>query len=93
MIVPANNVVEATDQHRVNVDFIWEASRNGTSVVKDGHSLKGSVNPESLEKLRRDGVFYKNVLHLPPGEYQVKFVVRNNLSGQVGSVTAPLTVP
>ena len=29
---------------------------------------------------------------LPPGEYQVRFVVRDNLSGRIGSVTAPLKV-
>jgi len=93
MLVPASNVIETTDAHRVNLDFIWEASRNGASVLKDGHSLKGNVNEPALEKLKRDGVYYKNSLKLPRGDYQVKFVVRDNLSGRIGSVTTPLTVP
>jgi VWFA-related protein len=92
MVVPASNVVEAADTHRINVDFIWEATKKGTSVLKDGHSLKGSVTADALAKLRRDGVYYKNALKLPAGDYEVKFVVRDNLSGRIGSVTSPLTV-
>jgi hypothetical protein len=92
MVVPASNVVEAADSHRINVDFIWEANKNGTSVLKDGHTLKGAVSADALAKLIRDGVYYKNALKLPPGDYQVKFVVRDNLNGRIGSVTTPLTV-
>lgn len=92
MIVPASNVVQAADSNRVNVDFIWEATKNGSSVVKDGHNLKGDVNTEGLARLKREGVYYKNSLKLPPGEYQVKFVVRDNLSGRVGSITTPLSI-
>ncbi len=92
MIVPASNVIGETDAHPVNVDFIWEASRNGSSVVKEGHSVKGKVNPDGLARLKREGLYYKNSLKLPPGDYQVKFVVRDNLSGHVGSLTTPLSL-
>jgi fibronectin type 3 domain-containing protein len=29
---------------------------------------------------------------VPPGEYTVKFVLRDNISGRIGSVSAPVTV-
>src|SRR5262249_4595825 len=38
------------------------------------------------------GVTYHNTMVLSPGQYTVKMVVRDNLSGKVGSLSAPLTV-
>ncbi|HTW30771.1 MAG TPA: hypothetical protein VMD76_03780, partial [Candidatus Sulfotelmatobacter sp.] len=70
----------------------WEASSNGSSVLKSSHSLKGTIPPESLAKLKQDGVYYKDSIKLPPGKYQVKFVARNNLNGSIGSVTTMVTV-
>jgi len=42
--------------------------------------------------LKADGVIYNNALSLAPGDYQVRFVVRDNLNGKIGSVFVPLTV-
>jgi hypothetical protein len=35
---------------------------------------------------------YNNYLELPSGQYTVRFLMRDNLSGKIGSVSAPLTV-
>ncbi len=35
---------------------------------------------------------YRNGLQLPPGEYTVRFVVRDSLGNRVGSVAAPIKV-
>lgn len=37
-------------------------------------------------------LIYSNNLSLPPGRYSVRFVVRDWLSGKIGSLSAPLTV-
>jgi hypothetical protein len=50
------------------------------------------VPAASMDKIRADGILYQNALELPAGDYQVRFVVRDNLSGRIGSVSAPLTV-
>ncbi len=92
IVVPANSVVNESDQNRFDIDFIWEADRNGAAPQKDGRTAKGSLDAEGLAKAKTEGVFFKNVLQLPPGEYKVHFVVRNNLNGRIGSVTTPLTV-
>jgi hypothetical protein len=34
----------------------------------------------------------KNALQLAPGQYTVRVVIRDNVTGKIGSVTAPLTV-
>jgi hypothetical protein len=51
------------------------------------------VVPETqLASVRANGVSFQNALQLNPGKYTVRFVVRDNVTGKVGSVTAPLTV-
>jgi hypothetical protein len=45
-----------------------------------------------METLRAKGGGFTNSLELSPGQYAVRVVIRDNLTGKVGSVTAPLTV-
>jgi VWFA-related protein len=92
IVVPANSVVNELDQNQFDIDFVWEADRDGAMARRDGKTTRGSLNAESLAKVKKEGVFYTNSLQLPPGKYRVHFVVRNNLNGRIGSVTAPLTV-
>jgi VWFA-related protein len=91
IVVPANSVVNDSDQ-QFDIDFVWETSRDAVPAQRDGKSTKGTVDAESLARIKRDGVVYRSFLQLPPGDYKVHFVVRNNLNGRIGSVTAPLTV-
>jgi len=90
--LPASGLIDEADKNRFDVDFIAQASLNGTTVGSAGQTTKGTVPAAGLAKIKADGIFYQNALELPPGNYAVRFVVRNNLSGQIGSVTAPLTV-
>ena len=55
-------------------------------------SIKGSLTPEKATVLKAHGVALSNVLALDPGRYNVRFVVRDNFSGRIGSVSAPITV-
>src|SRR5580704_247500 len=53
--------------------------------------IQSGADPASaLDKIKAEGIFYRNALELLPGMYQVRFVVRDNLSGRIGSVSAPL---
>ncbi|MGA6982448.1 MAG: hypothetical protein WCC95_06150 [Candidatus Sulfotelmatobacter sp.] len=38
------------------------------------------------------GIGFSNSLELSPGQYAVRVAIRDNVTGKVGSVTAPLTV-
>jgi hypothetical protein len=57
-----------------------------------GQTIKGTVPSAALDKIKADGILYQNALELPAGNYRVRFVVRDNLTGRIGSVSAPLTV-
>jgi hypothetical protein len=48
--------------------------------------------PVVVSNNQRTGLNYNNDLVLPPGEYSVHFVVRDNLTGRLGTVSAPLQV-
>jgi VWFA-related protein len=90
--LPATSVIEETDQNRFDVDFIAQATKQGAPAGHAGQTIKGAVPASALDKIKAEGIFYRNSLDLPPGEYDVRFVVRDNLTGKIGSVSAPLKV-
>jgi VWFA-related protein len=90
--LPATGVTIEGESNAFNVDFMAQAVKAGVPPSNVGSTAKGTFTPDALNKVKGEGIFYKNAFHLPPGDYQVKFVVRDNLSGKIGSVSAPLTV-
>ena len=90
--VPAANVVDEADKNRVDVEFVAQATNNGVPAGTVSQTVKGMIVPDTLAKLKADGIIYNNFLSLSPGDYQVRFVVRDNLNGKIGSVIVPLTV-
>jgi VWFA-related protein len=90
--LPAGNVIDELDKNRFDLDFVAQATKSGTPAGQAGQTVKGSVPASALDKIKAEGIFYRNALELPPGDYQVRFVVRDNLSGRIGSVSVPLTV-
>jgi VWFA-related protein len=90
--VPAANVVDEADRNRVDVEFVAQATNNGVPAGTVSRTVKGMIVPDTLAKLKADGIIYNNFLSLSPGDYQVRFVVRDNLNGKIGSVIVPLTV-
>jgi VWFA-related protein len=85
------------DQNAIELDvFAVVATRGGgsKSTISDPikHTMKATLTPETLAKVRVQGMKYSSDLPLPAGSYEVRFVVRDNVSGRVGSVSAPLTV-
>jgi VWFA-related protein len=75
-----------------DVDFLAQALKDGAAPNNVGGTAKGALTTEALAKIKTEGIIYRNSFDLLPGDYQVKFVVRDNLSGRIGSVTAPLSV-
>jgi VWFA-related protein len=57
-----------------------------------GKRIETHLTPEKLSAIRQDSVGYRGALDLAPGEYTFRFVVRDDLSGRIGSVAAPLKV-
>jgi len=94
LVLPADAaLVVESDQNHLNIDFDAAAREPaGKVVATNGRTLDAHLKPESLQQIRSSGITYKGALELAPGEYSVRFVVRDNLTGRMGSVTAPLTI-
>jgi hypothetical protein len=56
------------------------------------HPVRGNPKPETLKQFASDGIRLEEKLDLPPGTYDMRFVVRDNPSGKIGTVVFPLEV-
>ncbi len=90
--VPATDLIDEKNQSRIDAEFVAQATSKGVPARTVSQTLKGQIVPDTLAKLKTDGVLYQNSIELSPGDYEVRFVVRDNLTGKIGSVIVPLTV-
>jgi hypothetical protein len=51
------------------------------------------LNVDASQNVRQKNVQYTTSFSLPPGKYHLKFVVRENQTGQMGSFEADITLP
>ena len=68
------------------------AARNHAGEVAGelAKELEGHPQPDQLSKLHQTGLLYRDTVEVPAGENDVRFVVRDEISGRMGSVTAKL---
>jgi VWFA-related protein len=64
----------------------------GKYVTEQSKNIRGVLKAETLSRLSAEGFSYEDKLELARGEYQLKWIVRDELSGDIGSVTAPIDV-
>lgn len=80
---------------RDQLNFEFAALAYDKSGKEAGHAELTFTRPvpaDQLASVRANGLDFRNALQLAPGQYTVRFVVRDNVTGKVGSVTAPLKV-
>ena len=95
LIPPGAIIVDESDNNHVSLDFAALAQKPDGTLMEDGLSqaLEGHIKPEGVTALNSRGLSFPGSIELPSGEYSVRFVIRDNLAGQVGSTTASLKVP
>jgi hypothetical protein len=54
--------------------------------------IAGDLKPEVASQIGVQGILLDGSIDLAPGEYQVRFVARDNQTGRIGSVSAPVKV-
>jgi len=94
LVMPANfTSVDESDQNHMVVDVAAVARNpNGDVVAELSQRIDTRLNPDGLDQIQHNGMTYRNGLQLPPGEYTVRFVVRDSIGNRVGSVAAPIKV-
>ena len=85
-------LINESDRNTFDVDFVAEAIKDGVILGHVGQVAKGALPPEVFSKIKAEGMLYRNAFELPAGNYQVRFVVRDNSTGKIGSVSAPLNI-
>jgi VWFA-related protein len=85
--------VDESDRNRFAIDF-WATARTpaGAPAGDIEQTTEGHFKPETYERFRNKGTDYRGALTVAPGEYGVRFVVRDRLSGRIGTVSASLKV-
>ena len=91
---PHAATLEETDgQHKVSLNFVALArTPQGDDAADFVKKIDGNLKPEVARQLDMGGIKFDSTVTLAPGYYNVRFIVRDNLSGSIGSVTAPLVV-
>ncbi len=96
--VPLNGVTlqSSEGKNRINFDVASAAfldnSKKGEPAITSNKTVSAAITDANLAKLRANGIAMQDTLELGPGHYTVRVVIRDNVTGKVGSVTAPLTV-
>jgi hypothetical protein len=63
---------------------------NRKSVASMSQAIVTKFDAHKLQRIIGTGVGIPETVDLPPGEYEVKFAVRDNLSGLLGTIGVPL---
>jgi len=94
VVVPGSQIpfTRASEQDRATLDLIAVMRDEGKrpfGTIRD--TVKLAVN--TSQDVQRKNVQYDGGFLLPPGKYSVKFVVRENQTGRMGSFEAGVNVP
>ncbi|HET6929535.1 MAG TPA: VWA domain-containing protein [Candidatus Acidoferrum sp.] len=94
LVIPGSQIPFVTEKDKDNatIDIIGEALEGGKFPV--GH-LRDTVKlaVESSREVRRKNVQYNTGFILAPGNYHLKFVVRENQTGRMGSFETDVHIP
>jgi VWFA-related protein len=88
------SLVSATDGNHMMLEFVVLAKTPEGKTIgpPTGKRIDTHLSPEKVAAIGNHGLHYTGALDLVPGEYLVRFVVRDDLNGRIGSVGAPLSV-
>jgi hypothetical protein len=80
-------------QSRISLNLVGLARTREVADAADFvKKIDGSLKPDAARRVEEVGIKFDSSMALEPGYYNVRFVVRDNLSGHLGSVTAPIQV-
>jgi VWFA-related protein len=96
LVVPGSQIpfVQEKDKDNATIDIIGEVRLDGKGKVPVGQ-LRDTVKlaVDSTQQVRRKNVQYNTGFVLAPGNYHLKFIVRENQTGRMGSFETDVQVP
>jgi VWFA-related protein len=87
----AGLTIDETNGNLISLAFAAFAKTPKGGIAGDFvKELEGKLPITTAEQVVVHGVEYDGTISVPPGQYTVRFIVRDNLSGRVGTVSVPL---
>jgi VWFA-related protein len=94
LVIPGSQIpfVQAKDKDNATIDIIGQVLENGKLPVG---RLRDTVKLalDSSQQVRRKNVQYNTGFLLAPGNYHLKFVVRENSNGRMGTFETDVRIP
>jgi hypothetical protein len=89
--IPADNfTLDRIKSGALNLEVAVVAfDRKWKPADQDSHSVNVRLNTVKLEEFLQAGIMFRMGLNLAPGSYQLRFAVRDNVTGQIGTVQLP----
>jgi VWFA-related protein len=85
--------IDAGNGNAIDLEVTTLAFDSNRKVVASmSQAIATKFDAERVPKIIRTGVGIPEKVDLPPGNYEVKFAVRDNLTGLLGTISAPLEV-
>jgi len=94
LVIPGSQIpfVQAKDKDNATIDIIGQVLENGKLPVgRLRDTVKLAV--DSSQQVRRKNVQYNTGFVLAPGNYHLKFVVRENSNGRMGTFETDVRIP
>ena len=94
LIVPGSQIpfVKGGDKDKATLDVIGEVIDEVKRPI--GHVRETvKLDVDRAQQARQKNIQYTTSFNLPPGKYHLKFVVRENQNGRMGSFEADIVLP
>lgn len=94
VVVPGSQIHATTvkDKDKATIDFVGQV-KNAQNIVVGQVRQTVPLSVDANQQLQKKNVQYSTGFQLAPGKYHVKFVVRENQSGNMGSFETDIQVP
>jgi VWFA-related protein len=94
LIVPGSQIhsIKNGDRDKANIDVMGQV-KNAQGIVVGNVRDNVKLTLDAAEQVQRKNIQYSTGFTLAPGKYHLKFVVRENQTGAMGSFETDLQVP
>jgi len=94
LIVPGSQIpfVKGGDKDKATLDIIGTVIDEAKRPIGQARETV-KLNLDSAQQARQKNIQYTTSFNLPPGKYHLKFVVRENQTGRMGSFEADIVLP
>jgi VWFA-related protein len=94
LIVPGSQIhpVKNGDRDKANIDVIGQV-KNAQGIIVGNVRDNVKLTLDAAQQVQRKNIQYSTGFALAPGKYHLKFVVRENQTGAMGSFETDLQVP